>query len=191
MNAKILIHLIQIKSRIVKRMKFAWYIPGKKHRTKEVIRIILSLTRVIGIQIICLDSWVKSEPLTICILGVVRDCFLPSSIQLGTLDNPVKPERNCILGEVWIGEDSVQTCLCTLPFCNYISLDSSNKTSLGPTLKDNNFQIQARKEHIRNSAKIIVSSPAPGRAIFSYISLGYWQKLSSLSTFIVLSLKFV
>ena len=104
--------------------------------------------------------------MTICILGVVRDCFLPSSIQLGTLDNPVKPERNCLLREVWIGEDSVQTCLCTLPFCNYISLDSSNNTSLGPKSKENNFEIQAPKEHIRNSAKIIVSSPKPGRIIF-------------------------
>ena len=85
---------------------------------------------------------------------------------MGTLDNPVKPERNCILGEVWIGEDSVQTCLCTLPFCNYISLDSSNNTSLGPTSKENNFEIQAREEHNRDSAKIIVSSPKPGRIIF-------------------------
>ena len=100
------------------------------------------------------------------ILGVVRDCFLPSSIQLGTLDNPVKPERNCLLREVWIGEDSVQTCLCTLPFCNYISLDSSNDTSLDPKTKENNFEIQAREEHNRNSAKIIASSPKPGRAIF-------------------------
>ena len=102
----------------------------------------------------------------ICISGVVRDCFLPSSIQLGTLDNPVKPERNCILEEVWIGEDNVQTCLCTLPFCNYISLDSSNNTSLGPKSKENNFEIQAREEHNRDSAKIIVSSPKPGRIIF-------------------------
>ena len=168
MNAKILIHLIQIKSRLVKRVKFAWYIRGTKHRTKEVIRIILLFTKVIGIQI---GSWIKSDPLKICISGVVRDCFLPSSIQLGTLDKPVKPERNCILGEVWIEEDSVQTCLCTLPFCNYISLDSSNKTSLGPTSKENSFEIQAREEHNRNSAKTIASSPKPGRAIFSYISV--------------------
>ena len=102
----------------------------------------------------------------IYISGVVRDCFLPSSIQLGTPNNPVKPNRNCILGEVWIGEDSVQTCLCTLPFCNYISLDSSNETSLRPTPKQNNLEIQAREEHNRNSAKLIVSKPKPGTSIF-------------------------
>ena len=105
----------------------------------------------------------------IYISGVVRDCFLPSSIQLGTPDNPVKPERNCILGEVWIGEDSVQTCLCTLPFCNYISLDSSNKTRLGPKPKENNFEIQVREDHNRKSAKTIASSSKPGRAIFFLI----------------------
>ena len=48
-NAKISIHLIQIKSRIVKRTKFACYIPGKKHRTKEVIRDTFLLTKFIGI----------------------------------------------------------------------------------------------------------------------------------------------
>ena len=108
----------------------------------------------------------KSKPLTICILGVVRDCFLPSSIQLGTLDNPVKPERSCVLGEVWIGEDSVQTCLCTSPFCNYISLDSRNNTSIGPKSKENRFEIQPREEHNRNSAKIIAPSPKSGWIIF-------------------------
>ena len=62
--------------------------------------------------------------------GVVRDCFLPSSIVLGSPRHPLRPELNCTMRHIAVGTDDVQTCLCTRPFCNDISLESINATKL-------------------------------------------------------------
>ena len=63
---------------------------------------------------------------------------MPSSIELGTLNNPINPELNCTLKDISVGVDNIQACLCRLPFCNDLSLESNKRknfesTGQGPT----------------------------------------------------------
>ena len=56
----------------------------------------------------------------------------PSSIQLGTSKNPILPHPRCTLEDVSYGEDHIQTCLCTTPFCNNVSVESIKSVNFKP-----------------------------------------------------------
>ena len=58
---------------------------------------------------------------------------MPSSVDLGTPNNPINPEINCNLKDVSVGEDNIQACLCRSPFCNDLSLDSNKHKSFEST----------------------------------------------------------
>ena len=95
--------------------------------------------------------------------GVVRDCFLPSSIVLGTPQNPLRPELNCTIRNIPVGIDDVQTCLCTLPFCNDLPLESDWATNLETKsliasedksyLLENNPAVRTNSPAVSNSGK--------------------------------------
>ena len=53
-------------------------------------------------------------------------------IQLGTSKNPILPSPNCTLEDVSYGEDHIQTCLCTTPLCNNVSVESIKSVSFKP-----------------------------------------------------------
>ena len=46
------------------------------------------------------------------------DCFVPSSILLGPVDNPIKPQNQCSLTNIANDDDDIKACLCTSPLCN-------------------------------------------------------------------------
>ena len=69
------------------------------------------------------------------ISAIVRDCISPASIQLGTTSNPVTPKLNCTMKDISYGEENIQTCLCTLPFCNHLSLESIESAALKPNAR--------------------------------------------------------
>ena len=52
------------------------------------------------------------------ISGLVMDCFVPSSILLGPVDNPIKPQNQCSLTNIANDDDDIKACLCTSPLCN-------------------------------------------------------------------------
>ena len=60
------------------------------------------------------------------------DCFVPSSILLGPVDNPIKPQNQCSLTNIADDEDDIKACLCTSPLCN-LGRTSSNELKQSPT----------------------------------------------------------
>ena len=48
-------------------------------------------------------------------LGVVRDCFKPSSIVLGPADDPITPEPKCNMQIIY---EDINACLCNSNLCN-------------------------------------------------------------------------
>ena len=54
---------------------------------------------------------------------------MPSSIILGSIENPLKPELNCTIRDIQVGTDEIQTCLCTFPFCNDLVLEHDDSTT--------------------------------------------------------------
>ena len=52
------------------------------------------------------------------ISGLVMDCFVPSSILLGPVDNPIKPRNQCSLTNIANDDDDIKGCLCTSSLCN-------------------------------------------------------------------------
>ena len=70
------------------------------------------------------------------ITAIVRDCISPASIQLGTTSNPVTPKLNCTMEDISYGEENIQACLCTLPFCNHLSLESIKSATLQPNARE-------------------------------------------------------
>ena len=93
------------------------------------------------------------------ISAVVRDCISPLSIQLGTTKNPVVPKLNCTIENISYGEDNIQTCLCTLPFCNYLSMESIKNASLKPSILERNGENQARTKS-PSSKKVVPGIPS-------------------------------
>ena len=56
-------------------------------------------------------SWKKSNTDT----SVIRECF-PTSILLGSIDDPVEPSEEC--NPVSVESDTINACICTSDFCN-------------------------------------------------------------------------
>ena len=100
------------------------------------------------------------------ISAVVRDCISPLSIQLGTTKNPVVPKLNCTIENVSYGEDNIQTCLCTLPFCNYVSMESIKNASLKPSIQERNGKNQARTKS-PSSKKVVPGIPRSNKGMYS------------------------
>ena len=75
--------------------------------------------------------------------------MLPASIQLGTSKNPVVPKLNWTLEDISYGEDRIQACLCTLPFCNNLPIETFKNARSKP------------KERERSESKL----PKEGSAI--------------------------
>ena len=77
----------------------------------------------------------------ICFIGVVRDCFVPSSIVLGPIDNPILPEKKCRLRNIANDQDDdIKACLCTSPLCNLANSYHANESRLpkaAPTSREN------------------------------------------------------
>ena len=69
------------------------------------------------------------------ISAIVRDCISPATIQLGTDKNPVVPKHNCSMVDISYGEENIQTCLCTLPFCNHLSIEAIKSANFKPNAK--------------------------------------------------------
>lgn len=67
--------------------------------------------------------------------AIVRDCISPVSIQLGTTSNPVTPKLNCTMEDISYGKENIQACLCTLPFCNHLSLESIKSATFKPNAR--------------------------------------------------------
>ena len=58
-------------------------------------------------------------------LGVVRDCFEPSSLVLGPVDDPIIPGTKCNMRSIY---DDINACLCTSNLCNLAnSLDNDDR----------------------------------------------------------------
>ena len=56
-------------------------------------------------------SWKKAED----DFAVIRECF-PTSVLLGSLDNPVVPRADCRAESV--ESESIKACICTTDLCN-------------------------------------------------------------------------
>merc|ERR550539_1420977 len=69
-------------------------------------------------------SWKKSATES----SVIRECF-PTSILLGSIDNPVQPQVECSLTS--LESDSISACICTSDLCNGVGDDDIN-TELRP-----------------------------------------------------------
>ena len=54
------------------------------------------------------------------------DCFVPSSILLGPVDNPIKPQNQCTLTNIANDDDDIKACLCTSPLCNLAKTNSKD-----------------------------------------------------------------
>ena len=64
-------------------------------------------------------SWKKSATES----SVIRECF-PTSILLGSIDNPVQPQAQCSLTS--LESDSISACICTSDLCNGVGDDDIN-----------------------------------------------------------------
>ena len=89
----------------------------------------------------------------------------PSSIQLGTSRNPILPSPNCTLEDVSYGEDHIQTCLCTTPFCNDVSVQSIKSVSFKPKEKESKEQMISI-EGTKISSKTISVVPRANKGNF-------------------------
>ena len=89
----------------------------------------------------------------------------PLSIQLGTSKNPILPHPNCTLEDVSYGEDHIQTCLCTLPFCNNISTASIKSVAFEPKEQERLAQKQSI-EGTKISSKSISVFPRANKGNF-------------------------
>ena len=94
-------------------------------------------------------------------LGIVRDCFLPSSITLGTPDNPIVPGLTCTTtSEHDIeNEDGIQACLCTSPYCNdFLRLDSSKNSNVNHKPQQERKITTSTQTQNRSSSRELISS---------------------------------
>jgi len=73
-------------------------------------------------------SWKTSDTDT----SVIRECF-PTSILLGSIDNPVEPTSTCSPQPV--ESDTIQACICTSDLCNLVDTPDT-KISRTPTTQD-------------------------------------------------------
>ena len=64
-------------------------------------------------------SWRKSARES----SVIRECF-PTSVLLGSIDQPVQPQAQC--SPTSLESDSISACLCTSDLCNGVGEDDVN-----------------------------------------------------------------
>ena len=96
----------------------------------------------------------------------------PSSIQLGTSKNPILPSPNCTLEDVSYGEDHIQTCLCTTPFCNNVSVESIKSVSFKPKEQER-IEQKISIEGTKISSKNISVFPRANKGNFQKSFMNY------------------
>ena len=76
-------------------------------------------------------------------LGVVRDCFDPSTLVLGPIDDPIIPGTKCNMRSIY---DDINACLCTSNLCNLAN--SHNNDSREPKTRISTAKIMEIKDTI-------------------------------------------
>ena len=83
---------------------------------------------------------------------------MPSSSDLGNPDHHVNPEPNCLLTDISVGQDNIQACLCTSPFCNYVSLESNNPPYLKSSQQSHSKGRRLEEDIDQIAEKVLSSS---------------------------------